>query len=237
MSSTIGPKISVVDSISDGSTYGDIGRKFLRMWQTLVEPNVINLSTSTPPGSPTNGDTYVVAATGSGAWLNQTNSVAYWTTDDPNFPSGTWEFYAPKVGWTVTSAANLGQYVFNGSTWVSGRTASFNYVIDGGGSVVATGAKGQINVPTNCTITGWTLTADQSGSAVVDVLTSTYAGFPTTASIASSDKPTLSAVQKNENLAVSVWTTALAAGTQLQFNVNSAATITRLNLTLIVTIP
>jgi hypothetical protein len=196
MSSIVGPKISVVDSISDGSTYGDIGRKFLRMWQTLVEPNVINLSTSTPPGSPTNGDTYVVAATGSGAWLNQTNSVAYWTTDDPNFPSGNWEFYVPKVGWTVWSAANLGQYIFNGSTWVGARIASFNFQIDGGGSALTTGAKGQWSSPCSCTITGWVITADQSGNVSVDVLRSTYAAFPTTVSIAGTDKPGLTSQQK-----------------------------------------
>jgi hypothetical protein len=237
MSSIVGPKISVVDSISDGSTYGDIGRKFLRMWQTLVEPNVINTTSSAPPVSPNNGDTYVVAATGSGAWLGQTNSVAYWTMDDPNFPSGNWEFYIPKVGWTVWSAANLGQYIFNGSTWVGARVASFNFQIDGGGSALTTGAKGQWDVPCNATITGWVLTADQSGSCVIDVLKSSYASFPTTASIASTDKPTLASAQKNENLAVSVWTTALSAGDQLQVNVNSATTVTRANLTILVTVP
>ena len=123
----------------------------------------------------------------------------------------------------------------NGVVW-SNRTSAINYVIDGGGIGIGTGAKGQLNIPMACTITGWVLTADQSGSAVVDVLTSTYAGFPATSSIASTDKPTLSSAQKNENLAVSVWTTAIAAGTQLQFNVNSATTVTRLNLTINITL-
>jgi hypothetical protein len=116
------------------------------------------------------------------------------------------------------------------------RFASFNFTIDGGGSVPGTGAKGQVTVPANCTVTGWVLTADQSGSAVVDVLASSYASFPTTASIAGSDKPTLSSAQKNENLAVSVWTAALTAGEQLQINLNSASTVTRINLAILVTI-
>jgi hypothetical protein len=119
----------------------------------------------------------------------------------------------------------------------STRTTAFNFVVDGGGSAITTGAKGQWSVPVNCTITGWVLTGDQSGSCVIDVLKSTYAGFPTTSSIAGSDKPTLSSAQKNENLAVSAWTTALTAGDELQINVNSASTITRANLTILVTVP
>jgi hypothetical protein len=117
------------------------------------------------------------------------------------------------------------------------RTAAIQYVIDGGGSVPSTGAKGQVSIPTACTVTGWVLTADVSGSAVVDVLRSTYAGFPTTSSIAGSDKPTLSSVQNNSNLAVSAWTTAINAGDEIQFNLNSVTTCTRLNLTINVTIP
>lgn len=144
---------------------------------------------------------------------------------------------------TAAGVQNLSQPAFTdisgviANAQINSRTCSIAISIDGGGSVITTGAKGQISIPAACTITGWNLTADQSGSCVVDVLRSTYSGFPTTASLASTDKPTLSSVQKNQNLAVSVWTTSLAAGDQLQFNVNSATTVTRVNLNLIVTVP
>lgn len=137
-------------------------------------------------------------------------------------------------------AGNSITLVDNGAgrvTISSPRTSAFFYTIDGGGAVIATGAKGQLDIPVNCTITGWVMTGDVSGSSVVDVLRSTYSAFPSTSSISSTDKPTLVSAQKNENLSVSVWTTALNAGDQLQFNVNSASTVTRLNLTIIVTIP
>lgn len=117
------------------------------------------------------------------------------------------------------------------------RTAAITYVIDGGGSTPSTGAKGQISIPVACTITGWVITADASGSAVVDVLKSTYAGFPTTASIAGSEKPTLASAQLNEDLTLTTWTTAINAGDIVQFNLNSVTTCTRLNITLNVTIP
>jgi hypothetical protein len=237
MSNTTGPKIAVVDSIPDGAVYGNDGRQFLRMFQALIQCNVINTTTTSPPGSPSNGDTYIIASGATGGWVGKDAFIAYWTLDDPNNPSGKWDYYAPVKGWLATSQANNGTYEFNGTAWVGQRTSSFNFQVDGGGSAITTGAKGQWDVPIACTITGWVLTADQSGSCVIDVLRSTYSGFPTTASIASTDKPTLSSAQKNENLSVSAWTTALAAGDQLQINVNSASTVTRTNLTVLVTIP
>jgi hypothetical protein len=121
---------------------------------------------------------------------------------------------------------------------VGARTGALQYVIDGAGSVVTTGVKGQLSIPTGCVVTGWTITADQSGSAVVDVLRSTYASFPTVASIAGTDKPTLSSAQKNRNTGpLSGWgSTALNAGDELQFSVTSCTTCTRLIVTLTVLI-
>src|SRR5262249_46958859 len=127
----------------------------------------------------------------------------------------------------------------SGSSAFASSVRALSFVIDGAGSTPNTGAYGQINVPFACTITGWVLTADQSGSAVIDVLRSTYAAFPTTASIAGTDKPTLSSVQKNENLGpLTLWgSTAIAAGDQVQINLGSVTTCTRLNLTLNITVP
>ena len=124
-----------------------------------------------------------------------------------------------------------------GNTISTTRTASIQYVIDGGGATPSLGAKGQLSIPFACTITGWVITSDQSGSCVVDVLKSTYAGFPTTASIAGSDKPTLSSAQKNENLALSAWTTVINSGDIIQFNLNSVTTVQRINVTLNISIP
>jgi hypothetical protein len=119
------------------------------------------------------------------------------------------------------------------------RASAISYVIDGNGSVVSTGGKGQVSVPSACTVTGWVITGDASGSAVVDVLRSTYAAFPTTASIAGTDKPTLSSAQKNENTGpLSGWgSTVLNAGDIVQFNVNSCSTCKLLIVTLNLSIP
>jgi hypothetical protein len=112
------------------------------------------------------------------------------------------------------------------------RTGAIEYVIDGGGSVIGTGSYGQVNIPNDCVVTGWVLTADQTGSAVVDVLTSSFAAFPTVTSIAGADKPTITSAIKGENLAVSVWNTSIPAGSQVQLYLDSISTCTRLNICL-----
>lgn len=162
------------------------------------------------------------------------SSVLFSTNGSPNFNQLV-QNLVQGAGITLATD-NFGNTTITGTG--TSRTSAIFYTIDGGGFTIATGEKGQLDIPVNCTVTGWVLTADQAGAAVVDVLRSTYAGFPTTASIAGSDKPTLIATtQKNENLAISSWgSTALLAGDQLQFSVDSA-TVTRLNLTLLVTIP
>jgi len=152
-----------------------------------------------------------------------------------------------------TSPTNNQVYSINGKSWqystalaswqsitASPVVRSFHYVIDGGGAAPATGVYGQLYVPIACTVTGWILTADQTGSCTIDVLRSTYSGFPTTSSIAGTDKPTLApATQKNQNLAISAWgSTALAAGDQLQFSLTAiGGAPNRINITLLVTVP
>lgn len=131
------------------------------------------------------------------------------------------------------TAVNLNTYPPGGPPLGSVQTprvGAIAYVIDGGGSPVIAGIKGQVNVPATCVITGWVITADQSGSAVVDVNAGSYASFPALSSIAASDKPTLASAQKNENLAATTWAGSIAAGTQVQFSVTSATTVTRLNV-------
>jgi len=108
---------------------------------------------------------------------------------------------------------------------------SISYVIDGGGSAITTGSKGFLRIPFAGTITGWTILADQSGSIVVDIQSSTYAGFPTNATICGTHKPTLSSVQKNEDTAPGTggtpMTVAVTAGDILEYIVDSVATVTR----------
>jgi len=108
------------------------------------------------------------------------------------------------------------------------------FIIDGGGSAITTGEKGHIRIPFKCEIQKVTLLADQSGSIVIDIWKDTYANYPPTDadSITSATPPTISAAKKSENSDLTNWTKTINADDILAFNVDSAATITRVVLIL-----
>lgn len=132
---------------------------------------------------------------------------------------------AGKTGAVTLSASDL----TDGATI---RAGAVGCVIDGGSASPSTGSKGFVQVPYDCTITGWTLLANASGSAQVTVKKSTYGGFPATASIVASAPPALSSAQKNTSTTLTGWTTAITLGDVLEFNLDSVTTIVRLILEL-----
>jgi len=130
-----------------------------------------------------------------------------------------------------------------GSTGATGpsQVAGLEFVIDGVGAVIGTGIAGYLRVDFACVITANTLLADQTGSVVVDIFRCTYTDFDPPTHPASGDKitasapPTISAAKKSEDTTLTGWTTSLAAGDVLAFNVNSCSTITRVTCALKVT--
>jgi len=116
---------------------------------------------------------------------------------------------------------------------------SITFIIDGGGSVITTGVKGYLEIPFGCTITRSTLIADQSGSIVIDIWKDTYANYPPVDadSITASAPPTLSGAIKSQDSTLTGWTTTIAAGDILGYNVDSnpATSITQVTLSLRVT--
>lgn len=122
-----------------------------------------------------------------------------------------------------------------GLKWVD-DLATLQFIIDGGGSAITTGVKGFIEVPFGCTITAVRLLADQSGSIVVDIWKDTYANYPPVDadSITASAVPTISATTKSQDTTLTGWTTAVAAGDILGFNVDSITTCTRVTVSLTV---
>lgn len=110
-------------------------------------------------------------------------------------------------------------------------------VIDGGGSAITTGVKADVQIPFNCTVLGVEVFADQSGSIVIDIWKDTYANYPPTVAdtITASAKPTLSSATKSTDATLTGWTTTLAKGDMLRFNVDSASTATRVTIVLKVT--
>lgn len=131
---------------------------------------------------------------------------------------------------------DIGGTLSNQTDLQNTRLATITFVIDGGGSAISTGVKGDLEIPFGCTIEAVTLLADQSGSIVVDIWKDTYANYPPTDadSITASAVPTISAATKSTDATLTGWTTAISAGDILRFNVDSAATVQRLTISLTV---
>jgi len=113
-------------------------------------------------------------------------------------------------------------------------TGNLTFKID----TATTGAKSLFfRVPYACTITGWELVANTTGSVVIDIWKDTYINYPPTVgdTITASAKPTLTAESKANSTTLTGWTTALAAGDYIEVNVDSVTTITNVTLTLTVT--
>ena len=114
------------------------------------------------------------------------------------------------------------------------RARSIGITIDGAGSAISTGIWGYIEIPYDCTIQRVTMLADQSGDVVVDIWKDTYANYPPTDadSITASAVPTISSADKSQDATLTGWTTSISEGDILGFNVDSAATITRVHIIL-----
>jgi len=111
------------------------------------------------------------------------------------------------------------------------QTGAIGISIDGGGSAITTGIKGDIFIPFACAIDTWTVLLDQSGSIVLDLWKIPYASYPPTVAntITASEKPTVSGtLQATGNCAG--WITTVSAGDVIRFNVDSASTATRATL-------
>lgn len=104
-----------------------------------------------------------------------------------------------------------------------------NFVIDGGGSVISTGVKGDVELPSAGVIEEWRLLADQSGNIDIQIWKDTYANFPPTVADQILN-PTIVGATKNEATGL---TQAVSSEDILRFNANGAATsITRCTVAL-----
>ena len=139
----------------------------------------------------------------------------------------------------VTAKAIADSALVYASEITNTKTCALTFVLNEGGSVLTTGTKGELDlyVPFACTITAATLTANESGSIVLDIWKDSYANFaPTVAdTITASAKPTLSSAQKAQDATLTGWTKSIAAGDILRINVDSVTTITKCTLSLTVT--
>src|SRR5581483_3474994 len=77
----------------------------------LVDLYILDRDLAAPPGSPADGDAYIVAASPTGAWAGQAGNVAYCI-------DGAWRFYVPVKGLIAYVADEQKMLVFTAGGWV-----------------------------------------------------------------------------------------------------------------------
>jgi len=126
---------------------------------------------------------------------------------------------------------------FAGDATISGVNTGLEYITitikNSSGSDITTGFKETARIPYSGTIQFIEMTANATGSVVIDLWSA--AGLPTnTDTITGSSKPTLSAQQNTRHTNLTGWTTGLVAENQLAVEVESCSGISNLVLTIAV---
>jgi hypothetical protein len=82
----------------------------LRLLDILVQLAVLDRDLSAPPGSPNDGERWIVGPSPTGAWAGHADDVAAWQ-------DGAWQFATPQLGWVAFAADESALLVWNGAAW------------------------------------------------------------------------------------------------------------------------
>lgn len=72
---------------------------------------VIDAIKSSPPGGPSEGDSYIVKPTGSGDWVGKDRDIATYTR-------GAWQYNTPQTGQRVYDQNTEHEMIFDGTNWI-----------------------------------------------------------------------------------------------------------------------
>lgn len=123
----------------------------------VAQLRVVSTAVATPPGSPVDGQAYVVAAAATGVWAGHEGEVAV-------FLNGGWVFIVPLEGWSAWDEASGERLLFDGQDWHGGgiahsaggavtvaRVAEIDHVIGAGATSVTANV-----IPAGSVVTGVT---------------------------------------------------------------------------------
>lgn len=78
----------------------------------IVQAAVLDRVTSTPPGSPTLGDRYIIGASATGVWAGREDQIAL-------YDGAGWVYASPLIGWRVYIIAEDALATWVGAAWVA----------------------------------------------------------------------------------------------------------------------
>lgn len=138
-----GPKHSLPYDASAGySGYDAVLSAAMKRIDSLLTPSVKSRTTTTPPGSPSDGDAYIVPGTGAtGAWIPYANKYVWYDLNQ-----GIWQAYTPTGnsanGWVVYVEDEKRAYRSTGSGWYQISTIHADPVAGIAAAIAALGATG-----------------------------------------------------------------------------------------------
>ncbi len=91
----------------------------LRALDAIVQLTVLDRDLTTPPGSPSEGDRYIVGPSATGAWASMDGQIAAWQ-------DGAWAFYVPNDGWLAWVSDEDVLCVLDGSAWAVASDGGVN---------------------------------------------------------------------------------------------------------------
>lgn len=91
----------------------------------LVQPSVLSRTIAAPPGSPAEGDTYIVGPAATGLWSGKSTKLA-------SFRDGGWHFVTPSDGWLAYVADTAEIAICQSGAWAS-------FVTNGGAALAKLG--------------------------------------------------------------------------------------------------
>lgn len=115
MALTSGPNLGLLINGAAGEQHYAEMMRFFRGVDLLVQARVKSASIIAQPGSPADGDAYLVPTGATGGWSGQVGKIARYSSVVPG-----WEYITPKKGWQVTveDVGSFGMtYRYNGTAW------------------------------------------------------------------------------------------------------------------------
>jgi len=133
-----------------------------------------------------------------------------------------------------------GQTGSQGETGAQGNAGGYtgvaNVILDGGGSTISTGTKGHVEMPFDFKLYSWALRSLETGSILLELRKSSYAGYPPGGSGVmhiGATGPFIGNDWKNQETGLSGWASPTgAAGDSIQVAVSSVSAITQVSLAL-----
>lgn len=104
----------------------------LQRIDALAQLTVIDRDLNTPPVSVTDGDTYIVGPSPTGAWTGQANKVVV-------VFNGSWVFFTPKVGWKAFIVDENIDSFWNGTSWTTVTVSTTPQVQSPNGALLTLG--------------------------------------------------------------------------------------------------